>query len=118
MDSVSVTRKKLLRTAYVLGAAVLMAAVLYSAALMTGDRIEAKRTSGIKEKFEELEFVVVHRPHLTYFVDLKYKLCFATRKPEYQDLAEFPCPERLSKEATGGMLKKGRTSRSTSKVEE
>lgn len=54
--------------------------------------------SGIKEKFDELEFVVVHRPHVTYFVDMKYFMCFATRKPNYQDLVFFHCPERLWRE--------------------
>ena len=98
---------KLLLLFYVLWAAVILAAALYSAALMIGDKVSAKRTPGIKEKFKELEFVVVHRPHLTYFVDMKYGLCFATRKPKYQDLAAFSCPERLLKEATGGMLREG-----------
>lgn len=47
------------------------------------------------EKYDELEFVVVHRPQITYFVDVKYNLCFATRKPNYQDLVEFQCSDRL-----------------------
>lgn len=50
------------------------------------------------EKYDELEFVVVHRPHVTYFVDIKFSLCFATRKPDYQDLVKFTCTDRLMKE--------------------
>lgn len=53
----------------------------------------------VKEQFDELEFVTIHRPHLTYFIDVKYMLCFATRKPTYQDLVLFDCPDRLWKEA-------------------
>ncbi len=62
--------------------------------------------SGIKERFDELEFIVIHRPHLTYFVDLKYRLCFATRKPAYEGLSEFQCPDYLLLEAEHGEQKK------------
>lgn len=62
---------------------------------------------GVKTTFDELEFVVVHRPHLTYFIDMKYLLCFATRKPNYQDLAQFHCPENLWKEVESSL--KGQT---------
>lgn len=61
------------------------------------------RTEDVKprEKYDELEFVVVHRPHITYFVDFKYMLCWATLKPTYQDLKDFTCTERLLNEASG-----------------
>lgn len=60
--------------------------------------IPVEVNEGVKETFDELEFVVIHRPHLTYFMDVKYLLCFATRKPDYQDLVQFHCPERMWKE--------------------
>ena len=54
---------------------------------------EAVKSKG--QKFDELEFIVVHRPHLTYLVDPRYQLCFATRKPDFQDLVQFTCTEPL-----------------------
>lgn len=95
--------KKIWVAAYVAGAAILLVAILYALTIIGKEGTE--RTSGIKTKFDELEFVVVHRPHLTYFVDIKYLTCFATRKPQYQDLVEFQCPDRLLQEAMGGILK-------------
>lgn len=62
------------------------------------DRQKGTEKSHFKDKFDELEFAVIHRPHLTYFIDTKYFLCFATRKPDYQDLVQFICPERMWKE--------------------
>jgi hypothetical protein len=50
------------------------------------------------EAYNELEFTVIHRPHITYLVDTKYLLCFATRKPQYQDLVQIECPEKMWKE--------------------
>ena len=65
-----------------------------------------KGGSGIPDKFDELEFVVVHRPHVTYLVDVKYFMCFATRKPDFQDLVKFHCPERLWKEVEESLQNK------------
>ena len=95
------TKKNLLIAAYALGAAALLASILYALAI----KDKGERTSGIKTKFDELEFVVVHRPYLTYFVDVKYLVCFATHKPEHQGLVEFRCPDRLLQEATGDFMK-------------
>ena len=58
-----------------------------------------------QEKYEELEFVMIHRPQVTYFVDLKFMLCFATLKPDYADLVEFRCPDYLLRHAAGGPVK-------------
>lgn len=88
-------RKAIFFLAYI--AIVILVVLPISVVLLkeTGDK---DTDSGLKEKFEELEFVVIHRPHLTYFVDMKYFLCFATRKPDYQDLVQFVCPERMWKD--------------------
>lgn len=67
--------------------------------IIMGSKECESEISSAKERYDELEFVVIHRPQITYFVDLKHTLCFATRKPNYKDLVEFPCPERLWKEA-------------------
>ena len=72
-------------------------------------RYEPTENKGVKVDFDELEFVVIHRPHLTYFVDLKYLLCFATRKPDYQDLVQFHCPERVWQEIREGLQVKAKT---------
>lgn len=72
-----------------------LVAIIFPIAFYVKDRAGK---GGIKDKYEELEFVVVHRPQLTYFVDTKYFLCFATRKPDYQDLVQFICPERMWKD--------------------
>lgn len=68
--------------------------------LLTMGKSKKKEPS---EEYNELEFVVVHRPQLTYFVDMKYFLCFATRKPDYQDLVQFSCPERMLKDVENSL---------------
>lgn len=47
------------------------------------------------ERYDELQFEVLHRPHVTYLIDRRYRLCFATRKPDYQDLVQVQCTDRL-----------------------
>jgi hypothetical protein len=64
--------------------------------------IPDKGSSGIPDDYDELQFTTVHRPLVTYFVDRRYGLCFATRKPDYQDLVQLSCtPNLLS--ATGSV---------------
>lgn len=71
-----------------------------AAGIVLGSQTRPCRSQGgIKEDFDELEFRVIHRPHVTYFVDLRYALCFATRKPDYQDLVQLGCTERLVQDA-------------------
>ncbi len=87
-------RKAIFFLAYI----IIVALVVLPIGFMFFKKNHDDRNTGLKEKFNELEFVVIHRPHLTYFVDMKYFLCFATRKPDYQDLVQFVCPERMWKE--------------------
>lgn len=49
------------------------------------------------EKYNALDFMMVNRPHVTYFVDTRYMLCFATLKPTYRDLVPFECSDLLLK---------------------
>ena len=56
------------------------------------------------EEYSRLEFRIVHRPHVTYFVDLKYMLCFATTKPTHTGLLQIPCTDSLIAE-TAEVLK-------------
>lgn len=83
------------------GACVAIGALTYVASVGMGQFFAEKQVRP-PEKYDELEFVVVHRPHVTYFVDIKYTLCFATRKPNYQDLVQFRCTERLWQEVKAG----------------
>lgn len=87
--------------ALVIATAVVFVVVFIRGAIIRWRNRPADRA--VKEKYEELQFVVVHRPDVTYFVDFRYLLCFATRKPNYNDLVRFKCPDLLLREAMGGV---------------
>lgn len=73
------------------------AIVTYAVALVVRSQRDA---SGIRERFDLLEFVTIHRPHLTYHVDSRHMLCFATRKPSTcRGLVQFDCPVTLLEQA-------------------
>lgn len=57
----------------------------------------------VAKSYTELQFRVIHRPHITYLVDLRYMLCFATRKPDYQDLVQFECTQAFMKKIEKGL---------------
>ena len=91
-------------------AVVLITAVVTAGALLIRSRT-TRDLPAPPEKYDELQFVMVHRPHVTYFVDTQYMLCFATLKPEYRDLAPFECSDALLKDVEvklqGRATKKG-----------
>lgn len=82
-------------------AVILLATIAWGMVIILASKRPAAVTA--PERYSELQFAVLHRPHVTYFVDRRYRLCFATRKPDYQDLVQFDCSERLLVEATAGL---------------
>lgn len=62
-------------------------------------------------QYNRQEFVVIHRPHLTYYVDLVYGVCFA-RRPMCRAMTEFVCSPSLIRAAREGdvpvLRKKGK----------
>lgn len=67
-----------------------------------------KKQTSSSEKYDELEFTIIHRPHITYLIDTKYSLCFATRKPDFQDLVQIECPDRMWEDAGNGKNRRKR----------
>lgn len=77
---------------------------LLSVAFVRHQRKEEKRQG---EVYKKLEFRVIHRPHVTYFVDLKYMLCFATTKPEHHGIGQIQCTDFLISETVDALKVKG-----------